>query len=187
VASAARLFAEDGYARTTMAKIAADAGVSAETVQLHGPKSALMRAAVEYATFGVPYAQNILDVDVGKRFLAIEDRAEAMAFFAATAADIHHRTAPIGLALNGAAAADPELDRYFKELTASITVQIGRLLEAIRDRGWLRQDVPFDELVATAAVLCSFETYLRLTERGGWTLDRYRAWCTRMVTEALLA
>ena len=49
VATAAQLFAAEGYARTTFAKIAAAAGVSAETVQCHGPKAALMIAAVEYA------------------------------------------------------------------------------------------------------------------------------------------
>ena len=49
VTAAAELFAAEGYARTTLAKIAAAAGVSAETVQLYGPKAALMVAAVEYA------------------------------------------------------------------------------------------------------------------------------------------
>ncbi len=48
VAAAAELFAAEGYARTTLAKIAAAAGVSTETVQTHGPKAALMVAAVEY-------------------------------------------------------------------------------------------------------------------------------------------
>ena len=46
VAAAAELFAAEGYARTTLAKIAAAAGVSTETVQTHGPKAALMVAAV---------------------------------------------------------------------------------------------------------------------------------------------
>ena len=51
VTAAAELFAGEGYARTTLAKIAAAAGVSAETVQqMHGPKAALMVAAVEYVT-----------------------------------------------------------------------------------------------------------------------------------------
>ena len=42
--AAAELFADAGYARTTLAKIAAAAGVSAETVQGQGPKAALLIA-----------------------------------------------------------------------------------------------------------------------------------------------
>src|SRR3954451_15005014 len=49
--AAAELFAADGYARTTLAKIAAAAGVSPETVQGHGPKAALLVAAIEYSAF----------------------------------------------------------------------------------------------------------------------------------------
>jgi hypothetical protein len=35
--------------------------------------------------------------------------------------------------------------------------------------------VPFDELVETAAVVCSVETYLRITQRDGWSAEAYRA------------
>lgn len=56
-----------------------------------------------------------------------------------------------------------------------------------RDRGWLRDDVAFDELVETAAVLCSVESYLRVVHRDGWSVDAYRAWCRRMIAETVFA
>src|SRR6201999_51746 len=77
VAAAAELFAADGYARTTFAKIAAAAGVSVETVQGHGPKAALIIAAVEHAAFGVSGEENVFNLDVGQRILAVHDPAEA--------------------------------------------------------------------------------------------------------------
>ena len=80
VAAAAELFAADGYARTTLAKIAAAAGVSAETVQGQGPKAALLIAAVEYAAFGVSGEENILNLDVGRQLIAIDDPLEALDF-----------------------------------------------------------------------------------------------------------
>src|ERR1700754_3430673 len=48
LAAAAELFAAEGYARTTLAKIAAAAGVSAETVQGQGPKAALLMATIDH-------------------------------------------------------------------------------------------------------------------------------------------
>ena len=59
------------------------------------------------------------------------------------------------------------------------------MLEIYRDRGWLRDDIPFDELVESAAVLCSIDTFVRITRHDGWTVDRYRAWLRRMLTEVV--
>src|SRR6478672_11116847 len=53
VQAAVRLFGRDGYRATTFAQLATEAGVSVKTVQENGPKSALLQAAVELASFGV--------------------------------------------------------------------------------------------------------------------------------------
>jgi hypothetical protein len=88
-------------------------------------------------------------------------------------------------ALFGGANSDPELDRYLEVFIAGINGQVRRVLDIFRDRGWLRVDVPFDELVETAAVVCSVETYLRITQRDGWSTEAYRAWCRRMLAETV--
>lgn len=185
VAAAAAMFAADGYARTTMAKIAVTAGVSAETVQGHGPKAALLIAAIEYTAFGVSGEDDVRNLDVGRELLAIDDRDAALDFLVSTQADVHQRTAHLAQALIGGATVDPELDRYLADLLASVKQQTRRLLEGFRDRGWLRTDVGFDELVGTTEVLCSGDLYLRVTVRDGWSPDAYRAWCRRMLTETV--
>jgi AcrR family transcriptional regulator len=182
VAAASELFAQNGYARTTFAKIADLAGVSPETVQGNGPKAALLIAAVDYAAFGVTREQNILDIEVGRQFLAAKNIDEALDGLIAAQSQVHERTAPLAPALIGGASSDPELDQYLTGLTASINQQIRRILGVARDRGWLREDIPFDDVVETTAVISSVDTYLRI-KRDGWTLDRYRAWCRRMVAE----
>ena len=186
VAAAAALFAEHGYARTTLAKIAAEAGVSPETVQAHGPKAALMVAAVEYAAFGITGDQSVLDLELGQRFVAITDRDEAVDFLVAEQTEIHMRAARATLALIGGAAADPELDGYLAALVAGVGRQVRRMLEVARERGWVRDDIPFDELVETAAVISSIETYVRMVHRDGWSVDGYRVWLRRMLDEAIL-
>lgn len=187
VATAAELFAADGYARTTLAKIAEAAGVSAETVQTQGPKAALLIAAIEYAAFGVTGEKSILNLDVGRTLMAIEGCQEAVDFLVAAQTDVHQRTAQLALALIGGAGADPELDKYLNEILANINLQSRGILGSFRDRGWLRDDVPFDEIVETAVVLCSVDTYLRIVHRDGWSVDTYRKWLRRMLSEAVFA
>lgn len=187
VAAAGELFAADGYARTTVAKIAAAAGVSAETVQGHGPKAALLIAAIEHAAFGVIGEENILNLDVGRELMAIDDREQAVDFVVATQTEVHRRTAQLALALIGGAGADPELDRYLNDMLAGINLQTRRVLEAFCDRGWLRGDRGFDDLVETTVVICSVDTYLRITHRDGWSIEAYQAWARRMLTETVFA
>ncbi len=185
MAAAAKLFATDGYARTTLAKIAAAAGVSSETVQGQGPKAALLIAAIEHAAFGVAGEKDVLNLDVGRELLAIDDPGKALDFVVALHADVQERVAQLALALIAGAGADPMLLRYQADFIAGLNVQIRRILEAFCDRGWLRGDVPFDELVETTAVLCSEDTYLRFTHRDGWSAAAFRAWLRRMLAETV--
>ncbi len=184
-AAAAGLFSDLGYTRTTLAKIAAAAGVSIETVQAQGSKATLMIAAGEFTAFGLIGDRSILDLDLGKRFVAITDRDEAIDFIVAEQTTIHERSARITRTLYAAAANDPELDRYLMELLAGIGRQVRRLLGVCVERGWIRDDIAFDELVETAVVIASMETYFRMVEHDGWTIDAYRRWFRRMLDEAV--
>jgi hypothetical protein len=62
----------------------------------------------------------------------------------------------------------------------SLNLQARRVMDSFPDHGWLRVDVPFEELVEAAAVLCSVETYLRITHRDEWGVNGYKTWCRRM-------
>lgn len=183
IAAAAELFGGLGYSRTTLAKIAEEAEVSIETVQAQGSKAELMIAATEFAAVGVTGDQSILDLEVGRTFVAITDRDQAIDFLVEQQTAIHVRSAPTARALFGGAANDPKLDHYLGELLAGVGRQIRRLLEVCDERGWLRDDLAFDELVATAVVIAGVDTYLRLVGREGWTVDAYRSWFRRVLAE----
>jgi AcrR family transcriptional regulator len=186
VAAAAELFADLGYARTTLSKIAAAAGVSVETVQAQGSKASLMIAAVEFAAFGVTGDQSVLDLELGQRFVATTDRDEAVDLMVTEQTAVHERAAQATRALYGAAANDPQLDGYLDELIAGVGRQVRRLLEVCAERGWLRDDLPFDEIVETAVVISSIETYIRMVQHDGWSHDDYRNWFRRMLDETVL-
>jgi hypothetical protein len=144
-----------------------------------------MIAAVEHAAFGVSGEDNVFNLDVGRRMLAVDDCPAAADALAAMHAEVFERIARLALALIGAASSDPELDRYLKETLASVHLQIRRVLGVYRDRGWLREDMPFDETVETTVVLVSPETYLQITLRDGWSVAAYRTWLRRMLVETV--
>lgn len=180
------MFASQGYAGTTLAKIAVRAGVSAETVQGHGPKAALLISAIETQAVGVSGEENILNLDLGRELVAAQTPDEAIDVLVATQCDVHNRSARLAEALIGAAHADAELDRYRRELVAGVTLQWRRICTTYRDRGWIRDDVPFDELVESSSALGSIEMYLRLTSQG-WDIETYRRWARRMLVETVFA
>ena len=65
VRAAAELFAERGYAGTTLPEIGRRAGVSTETVQNHGPKVELLRAAIAVVSFGAGPGAAVADTELG--------------------------------------------------------------------------------------------------------------------------
>jgi hypothetical protein len=68
---------------------------------------------------------------------------------------------------------------------SGIKGQVHRVLIVCPDRRWLREDVPFDEIVETAAVIAGVETCLRIVHRDGWSVATYKAWCRRMLAETV--
>ena len=185
VAAAASLFSELGYPGTTLAKIAERAEVSVETVQKNGPKAALIRAAVEYTSFGIEGDRDVLDLDIGKAFLSLTSRKQVPPLAAATMRTINAGSAGVWMALTCAAHADPDLRESFLAFLAAIRRQNERVIGLFRDRGWTRTDMAFDEMVDSWIVLSSVETYVRL-RASGRSDDEYAAWLERMVVETLL-
>ena len=71
VEAAAELFGRQGYVATTFTQLAEEAGVSVETVRKHGPKAALLRAAIELGSFGVEGERDVLRTDLGRTLVGL--------------------------------------------------------------------------------------------------------------------
>jgi AcrR family transcriptional regulator len=186
VGAARRLFAQHGYRATTYAQLAAEAGVSVKTVQEHGPKAALLQAAVELASFGVEGEEDFFATDVGRALLRAGNPDELARTIGSIMLTINAPSSRLWTTFVSAADGDPELARFHAELLISIRDQLEHVLHHVETQQWLRTDVPFDDLVESTAIITCFETYTRYVEHDGKTPSQYQEFVTRSIRELVL-
>ena len=187
VEAAAELFSRQGYQATTFAQLATEAGVSVETVQRHGPKSALLQAALELVSFGVEGETDLLATDLGKAMLQVSGTAELATLIGDAMLAINAPSAGLWVAVASAAQGDEELRGYYAANLALLRRQVEHVFHAFAERGWLRVDVPFDDLVEAFCVITSVETYVRFVRLDGKPDDAYTAFVARTVRETILS
>ncbi len=145
------VFAERGYDGMTTREIAERAGVNEVTIfRRHGTKAALVNAALSRALAGTPFAA----LDVGED-VAVDLRALVDAFAATTRA------------LGGAVATllvEAGRHQELRESMAPLLANMGgavRVLQAHQDRGTLRREDPWQQLVGLLAPLVAAGLWAR--------------------------
>lgn len=187
VEAALDLFGRRGFPATTFSDVASQAGVSVQTVQKHGPKTALLRAAVEWAAFGVEGETDLFDTDLGRALLEIDDPDTLAEAVGESMLAINGPTAAVWTAFVGVAYGDPELRSFHHEFLALVRGQVRRFLEYVDGRGWLRTDVAFDALVESFCVLTSVESYARFVLLDARPPEEYCSFVARTVRATILA
>lgn len=187
VEAALELFGQQGFTATTFAQIAETAGVSVQTVQKHGPKSALLQAAVELAAFGVEGETNVFQTEAGASMLTVDDPDTFATRLGDAMLAINEPVSQVWLAFVGAAHGDEELRGHQLHILALVRSQVERFLRYVADRGWLRTDVPFDSLVEAFCVVTSVESYARFILIDQRDTKEYRDFIARTVRATILA
>ena len=187
VEAAVALFGRQGYRATTFAQLAEEAGVSVKTVQDQGPKSALLQAAVELASFGVEGEADFFATDLGRAMLQVQGPDELAAMIGDAMLAINAPSAGLWMTVVGAAHGDEKLSGYHAHMLALIRAQVDHVLRYVADQGWLRADVPFDELVEAFCIITCVETYVRFVQHDRRTTDQYRAFVGRTTRETILS
>lgn len=189
VAAAQPLFLERGYAGTTMAAIARDAGVVVETVyRAIGSKVALFGAVVEAALAG---GVDRAEVPVEERpaiaaMIAETDPVRQVAMYAATQPGIHRRAGPLLRAVRDAAALDPEVARVWAELEAQRYAGQGRFAGMLASRGVLRDGLSVEKASDLIWTLTSLAVYDLLVVERGWPFEQYERWLSDALARELL-
>ena len=177
-------FVEQGYVGATIAAIAANAGVSAETVYAtFGNKRTLLSEVVQRAARGDD-STPILEQPGARAVAAEPDAREKLRLFSPDIRRRVARVAPLIGVLSAAAAEDSELDRLRQEMHARRRANLRLLAGLLEETGALGTDV--DTAAETIWALASPELYALLSGPGGWTPERYETWLAESLAMLLL-
>lgn len=174
VAAAALLFVRDGYAATPLKAIAHEAGVSVQTVNLHGPKHVLLAAAYERALVQEEGWTSLNDTDPMREIIDEPDPERLIEAYAGFMTDANARIADLLRTLRAAADADPAVREVYANIDERRVRSIREGLGIMAARGLLPQ-TRREDATALVTMLVSTDTYLHFRE-AGWSSDQYRRW-----------
>jgi AcrR family transcriptional regulator len=187
VDAARELFERDGYRATTVAGIAATAGVSAEMVY----KTFGSKAAVAKAVFDLALAGDDEPVPIAERpaALAIQDEPEVGAkitLFVAGLVQRLARSARVQIMVRDGRHVDDSLEPIWAGLQHEGLAGMERLGRQLRATGQLRGDLTIDDVRDLLWNYLAIDHYERLVLQQGWSLERFESWLARAVSAALL-
>jgi AcrR family transcriptional regulator len=182
--AAAGLFRERGWEGTSIAAIAASAGVSAETVYAgFGTKRALLGELVGRAVRGDD-PRPVPEQAKPRALASLTDPHEQLRLFAADISQRLERAAPLVAVVSSAARGEPELAELLANLHAVRRRNLRTLVAALEANGPLR--VPASKALDTVWALTSPELHQLLVRTRGWKRRRYAGWLAESLAALLL-
>ncbi|HEV2778985.1 MAG TPA: TetR family transcriptional regulator [Actinophytocola sp.] len=188
--AARRLFTEKGYAATTVATIAAEAGVAVDTVYAAvGPKPAVFRLLVETAISGTDQAVPAEQRDYVQRIREAGTARRKIELYAAAVRAIGERMAPLFLVLRAAAPHADELAGMHREIGERRARNMRLFAKELATTGELRSNLSLEEIADIIWSMNSAEFYALLVHERGWSPPRFEhfladAWCRLLLNGA---
>jgi AcrR family transcriptional regulator len=186
--AARRLFVERGYAATTMAEVAAAAGVARKTVTTSFPtKRDLLMAVWDLALKGADSEVPVAMQEWFLQAMAEPDPYRQIELIAHHTRMIRDRAGDVMEALAAAAAADPEIAAQQKQMTTEYYANQGQIIESLAAKGALRTDLTLAEANDVLFALNSGHVYHDLVRFRRWPGERFEAWLAATLQQQLLA
>jgi AcrR family transcriptional regulator len=183
--AAERLFLNDGYTVTTVAAIAAQAGVSPDTIyKSFGGKSGLVRAIRARALEGegpIPAEQRSDELQARE-----SDPRTIIRTWGALTEEIAPRSSPILLLIRDAAATDAEVRALLEELDDDRLRRMTENARRLSAAGHIRPGITVSQAADVLWTYSSPELYELLVLRRGWTPKRYGRFVANAIIGALL-
>jgi AcrR family transcriptional regulator len=182
IRAAYELFTERGYPETTMADIAARAGVAVQTLHFtFGTKAALLQNAYDYAVLGegeqVPPERQPWYAE----FLAAEALTDALDVLIRNVGTVLSRTAPLDDFVRSAAY-QPDAARIRSHAELMRREAWSAMVEHLHRRFGLAPGAELRQAVDLVMLLMSPTSYQTLVNDYGWTEEQWRTWCTSAIS-----
>jgi AcrR family transcriptional regulator len=186
VLAARDLFERRGFRPTTIAAIAAHAGVSAESVyKTFGTKAALAKAVFDVVVAGdeepVPVAQRA-------EMQAMLDEPEVrrkIAMFVDGLAQRQARSARVQILIRDGRHVDDALTPVWAKLNAEGLAGMTILGRHLLETSQLREGILLAEVRDVLWNYLAIDNYERLVLSQGWPIERYSRWLAGAITSAL--
>jgi AcrR family transcriptional regulator len=181
IAAARRLFAQRGYAATSMADVAREAGVVVQTIYASvGPKQALLREL-----------NDLIDTEAGvaelaAQIAATQDPAQVLVLVVRLTRQVVDRCGDIVRAIHAGAGSEPDIaavlaegrDRHREGMAAAAT--------QLATAHALTEGIGAEQAGQLLAVLTSNEVWFQLQRDFGMSLDEAEQWILTMLRRVLL-
>lgn len=175
--AARELVVAQGYAKTSVAAIAARAGVAVDTVYASaGRKPAIMTQLVETALSGTDDVVPGPEREYVARIRAADGARAKLVVYAGAVAALGERVAPVHRALAEAAVTDPDCAALRASVDARRRANMLLLAAELRGTGELRDDLSDDDVADVLWAFNSAEFHGLLVGGRGWTADRFAGW-----------
>jgi AcrR family transcriptional regulator len=187
-AAAGRLFAESGYAATSIEAIAAAAGVGRATVFTSvGGKPELLKEAYRLAVRGPADANTPLGQQARSRRISAEpDAHKLLAGYAGVMVEVGSRLAPLYEAVRAAAHANPEAREFWHLITEERRSAATGIVRRLAERDALLDGLDRQSASDILWVLNDPGLYQLLVTQRRWTQRRFRSWLTGSMQAQLL-
>lgn len=185
LAAARQRFLAQGYATTTIAEIARDAGVSVEMVyKAFATKAGVLKALFDVSVAGddepIPMAQR----DVIQNVINATEATRKLEIYAEHLASTMPRSAPVQLLARDGAASSPDSAEVWKQIRQETLTAMTAFASDLARTGKLRVSAR-----QARDVLWTYhapELYELLVLERGWSATRYGKFIARALIDALL-
>jgi len=187
IAAAGKLFAELGYAGTTIEDIAQEAGSAVQTVYaIFGNKRAILTRLVEVSVGSDEAPIPILERPEPQMVRHEPEQRRQLELFAHGIAEIMARMRPIFEIMRTAAKTEPDIAALLQQLLDERLQNMIQFVTWIAANGPLREGIDVEAAGETVWLLTSAEVYHLLMIDRGWTRETYAQWLSSTLITLLL-